>query len=309
MKILVLLSTYNGEKFLCEQLDSILSQRDVEVNILIRDDGSSDSTPEILKNYEKSNCNVNICLGGNVGCAESFRILLNIAYNMGNSYNFYAFADQDDVWLPEKLYTACKKLKTLDRDLPCLYCSNLRVVDEDLNYIGMKYKKEQKLISKGESLVCSMATGCTMVFNHRVLEIFDAYPPKRMIIHDLWILHTCIFLGDVLYDDNAYILYRQHERNVIGAKMTFWSQIKVKSKSLMHLFSEHENELEAKELLRCFSPLLSIEDKALIRILADYRKSWRNWWRLLLGKNRFAMRIRRQRNNWILKIRIIIRCV
>lgn len=309
MKILVLLSTYNGEAFLFEQLDSILSQKGVEVNLLIRDDGSSDTTHEILRKYEGRNENVKICLGNNVGCAESFRILLNMAFSSNEQFDFYAFADQDDVWLPEKLTVACDKLKECDMNRPSLYCSNLRVVDKDLNYIGMKYGSDQKLVTKGESLVCSMATGCTMVFNRKVLEIFHAYPPRQMVIHDLWILHTCLFLGEVFYDPNAYILYRQHGRNVIGAKMTFETQLKTKMRSLGHLFEEHENEKEAQELLRCYSSVLKSYDVELIGVLARYKKTWNNWWRFLVGADMVAREIHRQHNNWILKMRIFLGCV
>ena len=309
MKVLVLLSTFNGAAYLHEQIDSILSQNGVDVFLLIRDDGSKDSTPDIIMRYECNNHNIRSSIGRNVGCAESFRILLNMAYGMEEQYDFYAFADQDDVWLPEKLSVACEKLKESYVNLPSLYCSNLRVVDKDLCEIGMKYSPSVKLVTKGESLVCSMATGCTMVFNHKVLEIFNLYPPRHMVIHDLWILHTCLFLGEVIYDNNAYILYRQHGRNVIGAKVTFSSQVKTKMKSLAHLFSEHENEEEAKELLKCYSSLLDPIDLDLIHILADYKKNWQNWWKFLIGENKETRAIHRQHNNWILKMRIFLGCV
>ena len=308
-KILVLMSTYNGERYLREQIDSILLQNGVEVSLLVRDDGSSDSTFEILKRSERTNRNVKLCVGENVGCSESFRILLNMAYGLQESYDFYAFADQDDVWLPEKLYAAAEKLNESRKTIPSLYCSNLKVVDTNLNEIGMKYNQNLKLVTKGESLVCSMATGCTMVFNHKVLEIFNLYPPKQMIIHDLWILHTCLFLGEVIYDNNAYILYRQHDRNVIGAKITFSSQVKTKMKSISHLFSEHDNEKEAKELIHCYSSLFEPYDLAQIKVLADYKKSLSNWWRFLMGRDKQAREIHRQHNNWILKIRILLGCV
>lgn len=305
----MVLSTYNGESYLREQIDSILSQKGVEVSLLVRDDGSSDSSLDILKSYERNNNNIKICKGKNAGCAESFRILLNTAFSSNEQFDYYAFADQDDVWLPEKLSVACNKLKDCDVNQPSLYCSNLRVVDKDLNNIGMKYGSDQKLVTKGESLVCSMATGCTMVFNRKVLDIFHAYPPRQMVIHDLWILHTCLFLGEVFYDPNAYILYRQHGRNVIGAKITLSSQVKAKIKSLAHLFSEHDNEVEAKELIRCYSSLLKPYDLALIKVLADYKKSSSNWWRFLMGSNKQSREIHRQHSNWILKIRIFIGCV
>ena len=308
-KVLILLSTYNGEAYLNEQLNSILSQNDVEVDLLIRDDGSLDSTIEILNKFEQKNRNIKVYSGKNVGCAESYRILLNSAYGLEKSYDFYAFADQDDVWLPEKLYVACENLKKLDNNIPSLYCSNLKVVDEQLNEIGMKYSNDQKLVSKGESLVCSMATGCTMVFNQKVIEYYHDYPPRKMILHDLWILHMCIFGGNVVYDKNAYILYRQHNWNVVGAKMTIKSQFKVKINSLKTFFSQHENENEAKEILNTYSSLLSLEDYKLVDKVASYRCNRKKWLQLLFGLDEYSKNIRRQHNNWIFKIRVLLRHV
>lgn len=307
--ILILLSTYNGEKYIKEQIESLLAQSIVKVEILIRDDGSTDNTILILKNIESENSLVKVEYGKNVGCAESYRYLLNMAFKNNKRYDYYAFSDQDDVWLPNKLLSACERLKKKSNNIPLLYCSNLKVVDANLNVMGMKYAPDIKLVTKGESLVCSMATGCTMVFNHRTLEIFNLFPPKHMVIHDLWILHTCLFLGKVFYDSNAYILYRQHGHNVIGAKMTIGSQIKVKWRSIIHLFSEHENEEEAKELIKCYSSILSSDDMKLIRVLADYKKSWKYWWRLLVGGDKFAKEIHRQRHNWLFKIRVFLGCV
>ena len=234
MKVLVLLSTYNGEKYLKEQIDSVLAQKNVDLDILVRDDGSTDNTVSLLESIEKLYSNVNVIYGSNVGCAQSFGILIREAYTNIENYSYYAFCDQDDVWFENKIEEAIKHLSEYEKDKPNLYCSNLIVTDKRLNPIGYKYDESVKLLTKGESLVCSIATGCTMLFNKKVVQLFSKMTPRRMIVHDLWIFHTCLFLGNVFYDSNGFVFYRQHGSNVIGAKLTFKEKLRSKFFSLMH---------------------------------------------------------------------------
>ena len=106
-KILVMMSTYNGEKYIREQIDSILHQKDVKVDIVVRDDGSKDNTQNILKNYSSKYKNIKWSQGDNVGPCKSF---LELLYSSGE-YEYYAFADQDDYWYPNKLKAATEKMK------------------------------------------------------------------------------------------------------------------------------------------------------------------------------------------------------
>ena len=111
-KVMVLLSSYNGEKYIREQLDSILTQQGVEVTLLVRDDGSRDATPRILREYAERCKNVIVLPEENVGCVSSFRKLLTEAYNYIDRVDYFAFADQDDVWLPEKLKSGADRKST-----------------------------------------------------------------------------------------------------------------------------------------------------------------------------------------------------
>lgn len=215
-RILVLLSTYNGERYLREQLDSILNQDKVEVFILVRDDGSSDSTLEILTEYECKGFPLKFYQGSNVGPAASFNNL--ISHELCEKFDFYAFSDQDDVWLKDKLWNAFTKLSLLDVDeVPCLYCSNLIVTDSSLNPLHLM-RKPNIHISHKTLIVQDFSAGCTQLFNRMARESYIRGIDCSMDMHDYWLALTCVFLGQVIFDKTPHILYRQHNDNVIGAR-------------------------------------------------------------------------------------------
>ena len=305
-KILVLLSSYNGDRFIKEQIESVLSQKDVNVNLLIRDDGSTDDTLQILHSLQLKHNNIDVVNGQNVGCADSFRWLLNEAYIRRKEYDYFSFCDQDDFWLPEKLSIACKELDRMGNTKPCMYCSNLHVVDENLKGMGLKWNPDESFITKEQSLVCSMATGCTMVFNNPVLEVFYNFPPQQLRVHDLWVMHICMFLGYIYYDRNSYILYRQHGHNVIGAKTTLKSKMKSRWLSLKHLLSQNENRDESREILSSYGHLLSDEDRKKIETVANYKENWKNRLRFLFRIGTKTQGICRKKDNYILNIRVFL---
>lgn len=216
MKIAVIMSTYNGEQYIKEQIDSILSQTGVEVELFIRDDGSNDGTVSIIKEYERNQDNIHIEIGTNLGFSQSFmQKLLSI-----EGYEFYAFSDQDDFWEKEKLYQGCLKLQEVKAGIPAVYYSNLNVSDENLNvYRTTRLQdREQSL----ESLIMRRSiAGCTMVFNRCLWQkIFEVGVTEDMLKrgHDSFILSLCYALdGSVLCDANAYIRYRQHTSNTSGS--------------------------------------------------------------------------------------------
>lgn len=220
-KVQILMSTYNGEKFLKEQLESLLRQTYQNLEILVRDDGSKDGTCEILREYEKKYSNVHVYLEDNVGVTKSFFELLK-----KSDADYIAFSDQDDVWLEEKVEKAVEKLKTLEE--PALYCSNKILVDSELNIIAENNHK--KLIPGFENAVVEcICTGCTSMMNRSLAENIKEHIPKRAIIHDWWCYLVASYLGKVIFDDNSYIWYRQHGGNVIGASPTLFGTICAKA--------------------------------------------------------------------------------
>lgn len=303
------MSTYNGANFLQEQLNSLKLQEGVEVHYLIRDDGSKDNTKEILQSFSNNNSNVELILGENIGCVKSFAYLLKVANKYFDFIDFFAFCDQDDIWLKDKLYTATEKLRFFNLEKPTMYCSNLSLIDDKGICIGEKHKRGGVRFSKGSSLVESIATGCTMVFNKKAVEIFINYPPSYMTMHDLWVFHMCIFFGEVYYDDKPYILYRQHSNNVIGSKSTLLSKWRSRMKSLKTLSSQNYRELEAREMLKIYDELLLDEDKKLLSIVANYRENLLSKWRFLFPSKKSGLNMSNVELNFWLKLRIIFNCV
>ena len=272
-KVQVLMSTYNGEKYLKEQIDSILSQEDVEVNLLIRDDGSTDKTISILENITKQNENVRYYIGENIGSARSFMDLVK----QSKEADYYAFADQDDVWNSKKIISAIKKIEN-DNNKPSLYISALEVVDEELNTIKIK-KVSGNFCFEGE--ICkNFATGCTMVFNKKLCDIIKMYNPEYIIMHDSWITRVCYAVGgNVIIDENTYIKYRQHGNNVVG--YNYDNSFKKLKKQLKIAFVDKVSMRVniAKELKKGYEELLTDNAKELVNNLINYQtnKKAKRW--------------------------------
>lgn len=277
MKILILLSTYNGEKYLLEQLDSIKQQQDVDISLLIRDDGSKDNTVELISNYKANfpEFKIELVRGENVGFALSFSKLLEIAYQkhlQGITFDYYAFADQDDVWLPEKLSKAAQKLNNIsNQNQPISYCSNTTLVRSDLTVIGNSFSTTNIIKTKESAIVQNIATGCTMVFNIKAIEIYVNHIPKVIKVHDFYMYQICTFLGEVIFDFNSYILYRQHGNNQIG-KPSLLMRWKNRFSKLGQC-GNHELEMQSKYLLDALKSELSADDIKLISRVAFYKRN------------------------------------
>ena len=215
-KVCVLMSTYNGEKYLRQQIESVLRQINVKVELHIRDDGSTDNTCKILKEYGDRYKNVNWQCGENYGPARSFWSMVK-----KSSYDakYYAFCDQDDIWLDDKLFVAVEKLKLSEK--PSLYYSNTLLVDENGRTIKKNSNKlSQKTIPSFPQLIMeNVATGCTMVWNSELNNIARTFSPAYIRMHDHLLILLCMYCGgEVLFDNEAHILYRQHGGNVIGGE-------------------------------------------------------------------------------------------
>ena len=218
----ILLSTYNGEKFIKEQLRSLLEQEGVRVNILVRDDGSSDHTQQILQEYQDKGL-LEWYGGPNITTAYSF---LNLMHRASES-EYYAFCDQDDFWLKDKLQIAVEQLEQYPHDRPALYYGRARLVDQDLQPIKDSGTSSDKMLDFKSAVINSNATGCTMVFNKALLRIVKEKNPSYIAMHDGWIHKICIIMkGNIFYDEDVHILYRQHGGNVIGSSNSKWRRIK-----------------------------------------------------------------------------------
>lgn len=283
--VLVMLSTYNGEKFLRKQLDSIINQKGVNVYLLIRDDGSTDGTLQILDEYKSLYPHIiTIYKGINIGCARSFRYLMEQAYTFTLlSPDFYAFCDQDDIWIEDKLKRATEALSAYDPTSPNLFFSNFKEIDEYGN--GLFTEDKAFNLSFGEALIMNPSVGCTQVFNKVCLEKSLTSHPNRLILHDWWIYSLCLALsGNVVYDHNALVLYRQHASNVLGARhisrfRKLYNWLYKKNNNLcMHL---------AESIYNNYGNQMNVVNQNLAKLCMNYKKNICCRFRLLLSLPRF----------------------
>lgn len=289
-KVCILLSTYNGEKYLEEQLTSLINQEGVDIQILVRDDGSTDKTLHILNKWKKDGL-IEWYTGENLRPAKSFMNLLRNAPKA----DFYAFCDQDDVWLPNKLNKAICKIEPTDK--PALYLSRTTLVDTDKNIIGMS-EFEYKF-TLGEAIVTNPATGCTLVLNNSLRNIAVRFEPERLAMHDEWIYKLCLIFNGILYaDKESYILYRQHDHNVLGANESFKTKIKRRTKLLLGK-KAGERSTSLKELFELYGNDMPSESRCFIEKAAKYDKSFFNKMNLILDKRLCAPKFSTMMNFYI----------
>lgn len=305
-KILVLMSTYNGASYIREQISTVINQKQVDILLLIRDDGSTDSTIDIIADICKDHNNIKLIKGDNIGCAQSFLSLMKATQSMEADYDYIAFCDQDDFWLEEKLFCAVEKLKAISTPKPLIYFSNLYIVDENLGNKQLMYEELSPYLNKSHLMVENFATGCTMVFNKKALDSFLAHPINNLRVHDIRLFHMCLFLGSYIYDDNAYILYRQHGDNVIGANFYRNQRWKSKLRSIRNLWQQHVREDEAREVLLSYGNEMSEADKQIVTVVAQFRKIFKYRLLLLFSPGRYQFRLRRRVDNFWFKVRVIL---
>lgn len=272
-RIAVLISTFNGEAWLEAQLDSLLAQRDVSVEVFARDDGSSDGTLAILARYAIHWPALAAPLsGGNLGPAASFLTLLAA---VPGDFDFYAFCDQDDVWLPDKLARACQRLAELPG--AALYCSRVMCVDAALRAVGPAPIKDD---ARFEALLFeNIAFGVTVVMNRDGASLVRERLPARgtIIMHDWWCALVISALGRVTYDPRPGVLYRQHGGNQIGQRIGRAGEIV----RLARMFARAPRRFwpvraQAAELLRLRGEALKPADRALAEAFVASRRSLRS---------------------------------
>lgn len=211
-KVAILLSTYNGEKYLRAQLNTILSQEDVDITVFVRDDGSQDGTVNILQEFEQ-NRGVNVDYASNVGWRRSF---MDLICKVSEGFDFYAFADQDDEWEADKLKRATKKMEETDS---VVYFSNLNLFDTDMNFVGTQFSDDYRPLEKFETAFFEgVGTGATLAFDQRLLKKIKEYRPNQLLAHDAYVvaLARLLYPNQVFYDKVSKIRYRRHDNNATG---------------------------------------------------------------------------------------------
>ncbi len=297
--VVILMSTFNGEKYIHEQLNSIYNQDfDGDIKLIIRDDGSTDNTINIIENWS-SKIDIEIIKGKNVGVINSFNeLILNAPVA-----SYYAFCDQDDVWESNKLKLAIESLNKIRTDQkPLLYFSNAKLVDENLIPYNRNLNTTIPDVKLDKIMVCSPALGCTMVFNESALKLFKSIDIKATPMHDMTMLAICLLMGEVIYDNNTTILYRQHNNNVIGSSKS----IKKRIERAYRLWIKGEGKSVAPfslELLEKLNSEITNEDKIILNQFATYRKSLINRIKIVFNNKIYTTN---KRANYSFKLRALI---
>ena len=263
INVVVMLSSYNGEKYIEKQISSIISQEGVKVFLLVRDDGSNDGTPNILSELAKQYENIELLLERNVGVIESFSRLAKYAYEKYDIIDYFAFADQDDLWYSSKLFTACNVLKNFPNNVPNVFCSNSDLIDCKDKVIG-KFKKYKPHYTRGNVVYYGTYQGCSMVFNKAALRDYVSYPSPK-VLHDRWMYLICHFLGNTFYEHQPLFGYRIHGHNVVGVKVKDDSFVKDLHK--LNRVNDNINKDVITVFLNCFGNRLSETDA---RNISDY---------------------------------------
>lgn len=265
----ILLATYNGGKFLREQLDSLFNQTFQDFTILIRDDGSTDNTLQIIEEYQQKYSAKIIILKDdkqNVGATQNFNLLLE-----KSSGDYIFFCDQDDVWLNEKMEFSLKKIQSLedkDNRTPCMVYSDMKAIDEEGNIVAESVWQQLRLHPKyftlNRLLAQNIPHGCTMVINKAMRNL--AFPiPKDAILHDHWMALLAVTTGKFVAVETPLVLLRNHSENVTRKKTSFTDKlnrfagnflskaeyeyfIKIRTTQAKALLENHQNHLNKLQI-------------------------------------------------------------
>ncbi|OUJ73884.1 glycosyltransferase family 2 protein [Hymenobacter crusticola] len=224
IKVTILLATYNGAKYIEEQLDSILQQTHTNWELLIRDDTSSDATLRIIATYQARFPDRIFIINddlGNLGSTLNFNALLRLARKKDAAY--IMLCDQDDFWLPDKIAYSLAKMRSLEhkygKNFSLLIHTNFHYVNTELKII--KASRNFQATKIPQLNLCHLLAqnpvyGCTTILNSKLLNVIGDIPP-RAENHDYWIAMVASALGKIYYADKKTILYRQHGKNISGS--------------------------------------------------------------------------------------------
>lgn len=273
-KVEILLATYNGERYLREQLDSLVSQ-DYE-NWMVRacDDASADGTYEILCEYQEQYPDKFVIEKNKVGFGSAKKNFMHLIKQ--SSCEYVMCCDQDDVWLPNKISLTLEEMKRQEREgIPVLVHTDLKVVDADLQvlsesfFVHSNFRKEFGL---SDVLIQNFVTGCTVMMNRALVELMKQIEDVNQILMHDWVAAVLgTSLGKVGFVDTPTMLYRQHAINSVGAKRYGFALFIEKVKSAKMKQSLVDTTLQARQIAKVYQSRL---DEETYRLIEEYATLW-----------------------------------
>ena len=286
MKVNILLSTYNGEQYIRQQIESIQKQSFKDWNLLIRDDGSSDSTLDVIEELVKEDSRIRLVNEQSItnqGVIGSFLSLLKY-----EKADYYFFCDQDDFWLEDKLSIQLEEMLKFPKEQPVLVYTDLSVVNQDLNVIASSMIRSQSGHANtglNEELTENTVTGGVTLINHALAELWSGEEEFPILMHDWYLALLASAKGKLVYVDQVTQLYRQHTNNVLGARTLkkrvqnwvnphllftkYWDLIKKSQLQARNLLATDLKDTD-REMVESFVDIMSYPLSNRIRILMKY---------------------------------------
>lgn len=290
--VAVLISTYNpNPKYFADQIQS-LEKQDYPVKIFIRDDGSSN--PESIRSIHQASRldNIEVYWGKNVGYGASFLTLLKQI----KEFDYYAFCDQDDIWLSDKIRRGVDALSSnsVDASWPILYFSHYDFYDKNMNFISHSaFDNKTTRISFANALVDVNILGMTMMLNNPLRSLMIQGETRRIVSHDWWAYLVSAGCGQIIEDTKVTVKYRRHENNSSGIGTNFASKIAYRLKR----FLVNDDLADVRMQIECFSEhfnaLLSDQNKQILELFLPHHKFrkaikkmlWPHLWRLSVAED------------------------
>lgn len=270
--ISILLASYNGEKYIAEQIESILNQTEKNFCLYINDDCSTDNTFKIAKEYEKK-------------YPDKIKVTKNDKNSGSAKYNFInmmiehkdkyvMLCDQDDIWIPNKIEITLKKMLEFEnrygKETPILIHTDLKVVDASLNEISNSSKNylcaNYNKTKLNNLIIQNIVTGCTVIYNKALAKLI-LYPNGFIVMHDWWIALIASAFGVVNHCDEHTVLYRQHGDNSVGARnmksLKFILNYATKTQCIKKAI--YETYKQSETFLCTYNSMLSYEQKNLLK--------------------------------------------
>lgn len=273
----ILLCTFNGQNHLQEQLQSFSAQQHRNWQLWVSDDGSQDQTLPILQQYRSTveQQRVKLQTGPQQGFVANF---MSLTCQADIEADFYAYADQDDIWELDKLQRALNHLQRIAPNIPALYCTRTRVVDETGEHVGFS-PLFRKPPSFANALVQNVGGGNTMVFNRAARDLLCEVSPGASIVSQDWWAYMVISGcgGQIIYDPHPSVRYRQHGGNLVGANSS-WTARAVRMRMLWQGRFKHWTDLNLAALGRFKSLLTQDNQMVLERFIAARQAS--GWQRI-----------------------------
>ncbi len=290
--VTILLATYNGEKYINEQIRSIINQTHKNWRLFIRDDASTDNTLAIVKQIVKQNKDRIFLVEdkpGNLGSAQNFNALMPYA----NNADYIMYCDQDDVWMQNKIEITLNKMIELEnqhrKSTPLLVYTNFTYVDDNLDIIPSKKRFSATRLNQlkfSHIITQNPAYGCTMMLNNALLKTIAKIPTEAEN-HDYWTSLVASAFGRIFYLPVSTILYRQHGKNISGShdnnhfvkrfKRIFINKMNVKDADnkikMAIVFREKYNDLLDKKTMQIINDFILLQKKKSLSLIIKNLKN------------------------------------